>query len=53
MCHILRYYADAVRELAERGIVIGYGDGTYKPNEVATRGQMAKILASILGLYRR
>ncbi|MGM9943802.1 MAG: S-layer homology domain-containing protein, partial [Lysinibacillus sp.] len=44
------YYADAVRELAERGILSGYEDGTYKPNNVATRGQMAKILAGILGL---
>ena len=44
------YYYDAVQELAERGIVNGYGDATFKPNEVATRGQTAKILASILGL---
>lgn len=44
------YYYDAVQELAERGIINGYGDATFKPNEVATRGQTAKILASILGL---
>ena len=44
------YYYDAVHELAKRGIVTGYVDQTFKPNVAATRGQIAKILAGILGL---
>ncbi|MEK4426872.1 GLUG motif-containing protein [Solibacillus sp. FSL K6-1523] len=44
------YYYDAVHELAERGIVAGYGDQTFKPNTAITRGQLAKIMAGILGL---
>ncbi|MFJ7952509.1 YDG domain-containing protein [Lysinibacillus sp. NPDC096418] len=44
------YYYDAVHVLAERGIVTGYVDQTFKPNVAVTRGQLAKILAGILGL---
>lgn len=44
------YYSDAVHVLAERGIINGYEDVSFKPDVVATRGQTAKILAGILGL---
>ena len=44
------YFYDAVHALAEREIVKGYVDHTFKPNVAATRGQIAKILAGILGL---
>lgn len=44
------YYSDAVHVLAERGIINGYEDASFKPDVVATRGQTAKILAGILGL---
>ncbi|MEK4426695.1 GLUG motif-containing protein [Solibacillus sp. FSL K6-1523] len=44
------YYYDAVHELAARGIVAGFGDQTFKPNAAITRGQLAKIMAGILGL---
>ena len=35
------YIASAV----EKGIIQGYGDGTYRPNETVTRGQMAIFLS--------
>jgi hypothetical protein len=39
-----------IRCLACRGIVSGYGDGTFRPYADVTRGQLAKILASAAGL---
>ena len=40
----------SIMNLAERGIVSGYGDGTFRPNNGVTRGQVAKIIAGILEL---
>jgi len=44
------HYYEPVLDLSARGIVNGYGDGTYKPGNSVTRGQAAKILALILDL---
>lgn len=41
---------EAINSLVERGIVKGFEDGTYRPNDNITRGQAAKIIAGILGL---
>jgi hypothetical protein len=38
-----------VRCLACRGIVSGYGDGTFRPNEPVTRGQLSKIVSNSAG----
>ncbi|UPW85308.1 S-layer homology domain-containing protein [Lysinibacillus sp. Ag94] len=43
-------YGVAVKNLAERGIIKGYADGTFKPFADVTRGQASKILAGLLGL---
>jgi hypothetical protein len=43
-------HAPAIYNLAERGIISGFEDGTYRPNAVLTRGQAAKILAQVLEL---
>ena len=40
----------AVSNLVNRGIISGYPDGTYRPNQAITRAQAAKILAGILKL---
>ncbi|EKU44944.1 S-layer protein, putative [Lysinibacillus fusiformis ZB2] len=40
----------AIIQLAERGIISGYMDGTFKPANPITRTQAAKILAGILKL---
>ena len=37
-------------DLASRGIVKGFEDGTFKPSQSVTRGQMAKVLAMTLEL---
>ncbi len=36
-------------ELAERGIVVGFPDGTFRPGETVTRQQFAKMIALTAG----
>lgn len=43
-------YANAVYELAERNIIGGYEDGTFKPGASITRGQAAAIIAKLRNL---
>lgn len=43
-------YASAVYQLAERNIIGGYEDGTFKPDAAITRGQAAAIIAKLLKL---
>jgi hypothetical protein len=38
-----------IRCLACRGIVTGYPDGTFKPNNPVTRGQLSKIVSNSAG----
>ncbi|MEK4873581.1 S-layer homology domain-containing protein [Bacillus sp. FSL W8-0102] len=40
----------AIMELAERGVVSGYSDGTFHPNETVTRGQFAGMIARAFNL---
>ncbi len=40
----------AVADLVTRGVISGYKDGTYRPNQIVTRAQAAKILAGVLKL---
>ena len=42
-------FYEAVRCLACRNIVNGYADGTFRPNENVTRGQLAKLIANSAG----
>ena len=44
-----QWYADAVNWAAENGIVDGYGDGTYRPEESITREEMAVIMHRYAG----
>ncbi len=44
------YYYSAVYYLACRGVISGYSDGTFKPFNNTTRGQMAKIVVLADGL---
>ena len=42
-------YATAyIRTMAAQGIISGYTDGSFKPNNPITRGQMAKILYNLM-----
>ena len=38
------YYTDAVAWASSKGIVTGYGDGTFLPNKAITREEMAAML---------
>jgi len=43
-------FEDAVNVLTELGVVKGYPDGTFKPDNIVTRAEMAVIAVSALGL---
>lgn len=38
------YYADAVTWAKNKGLVVGYSDGTFRPEQPITRQEMVKIL---------
>ncbi|MFL5732391.1 MAG: S-layer homology domain-containing protein [Chloroflexia bacterium] len=38
------YYYEAVRQLSCRGAISGYDDGSFRPYNLVTRGQLAKIV---------
>lgn len=43
------YTNEAVTVLSDLGILHGFEDGTFKPDEIVTRAQMAKIICLCLG----
>ena len=43
--HAGDWYADAVGYAVQKGIVSGYPDGTFKPNQAISRGEFAAIAA--------
>lgn len=45
------YYADAVAWASGMGVVTGYGDGRFGPNDAITRQQLATILFRYAGFY--
>lgn len=44
------YAYEAIIWAKSKGIVSGYPDGTFRPNEAITEAQLAKMLAQFLGL---
>lgn len=42
---------ESIISLAERGIVSGYGDGTYRPNSLIKREEAIKIIVAAFGIY--
>lgn len=44
------WYAGAVGAAVEAGIISGYSDGTFKPNDYVTREQVAVVLAKTLAV---
>ena len=43
-------YEDAVARLGALGIIVGYPDGTFRPEQPVTRAEFAKIMVSALGI---
>ncbi|NLE73975.1 MAG: S-layer homology domain-containing protein [Actinobacteria bacterium] len=43
-------YHQAVYDLADRGIISGYSDGTFGPEQSVFRQQFAKMIVKTLGL---
>ncbi|MFZ4199203.1 S-layer homology domain-containing protein [Lysinibacillus sp. NPDC056220] len=48
--HRTHPFYDDIKHLHDRGMINGFQDGTFKPEQNLTRGQAAKIIASVLGL---
>lgn len=46
------WYNNAISTLSNAGIVMGYNDGTFRPNQPITRGEMAKIIANFANLRK-
>ena len=44
-----KWYADGIRYVLENGIMSGYGNGTFGPNDDTSRAMMAQILFNIEG----
>lgn len=43
-------YEESVQNLMSRGIINGYPDGTYKPNQMITRAEIVKMICSASGV---
>ena len=44
------WYFDSFKTLINAGIITGYGDGNYRPNEGVTRAQAVTMIARLKGL---
>ena len=44
------WYGNSVYVLRDYGIVSGYGDGTFKPNQPITRGEMSAMTVRLMSL---
>lgn len=44
------WFAPHVEQLAARGITVGYGDGSYRPDRSVTRAEMAVFLTRAFGI---
>ncbi|RED64000.1 S-layer homology domain-containing protein [Cohnella lupini] len=44
------YAADAIETLHAMGLINGYGDGKFKPNQIVSRAEIATILAKAMKL---
>jgi hypothetical protein len=42
------YAKEAVNTLSGAGVINGFADGTFKPNDPLTRAQTAKIVYSVI-----
>lgn len=45
-----KFYSEGVFWCTEKGFVSGYPDGTFKPNQQISRGELAVIMNKMLGL---
>ena len=43
-------YGEAVSILSSLGVIIGYEDGTFKPDETITRAEFAAVVCRLLGM---
>lgn len=46
----LSFYRDSIETLADEGIISGYGDGRFGPDNTITRAEILKVLLGTTGL---
>ncbi|WP_160644142.1 S-layer homology domain-containing protein [Chengkuizengella marina] len=46
-----RWSAEAIKQVAEQGLMVGYSDGTFRPTEPVTREQLAVIIIRLQNLF--
>ena len=46
-------YYDILLELHQKGIMIGYADGTFKPNQYVRRNEYSETIVKALGLDKK
>ncbi len=44
-------FREAIEALYRAGVIGGFPDGTFRPDDPVTRGQLARMLVSLLGLH--
>lgn len=44
-------HAEGIRKATELGLMQGYPDGTFRPGEPVTRGQLATVLTNLNFVY--
>jgi hypothetical protein len=45
------WYAQAINYLTQAGVLFGYGDGTFRPNQIISRAEITALMARIFGIY--
>ncbi len=48
--HTAQWAEESIKTLASKGVVSGYADGTFKPNNEITRAEFAKMLVTAFGV---
>jgi hypothetical protein len=44
------WYAQAINYLTRAGVLLGYGDGTFRPHQIISRAEMTALIARIFEL---
>ena len=44
---------NSINEWATKGVIVGYGDGIFKPNNEVTRAELAAIVTRVFGLSEK
>lgn len=46
-------FAEAIQSMKEKGIINGYGDGSFLPNQPITRGETAQVITNLIKYFNK